>query len=165
MLPYFVATGHNLYAKSAHVYLQKMLHLQVTHPDVYADFADGHHVIRRSNRFWAGLSCDLVIEQTLMRSLKSIGGLTRGRGIGEEQRLVWALFMPTCASVNNWMQTFTGSLDVNDSEKHTKKSQKRAFLKTTETHLQLATSCTIGARSNQMTNLGLLYLARKQRKR
>ena len=29
----------------------------------------------------AGRGCDLVIEQTLLRSVKSTGGLTRGSGI------------------------------------------------------------------------------------
>ncbi|KAG7163747.1 hypothetical protein Hamer_G002985 [Homarus americanus] len=41
-------------------------------------FSRGFHVIRRSNQCWAGLSSDLVSEQTLMRSLKSSGGLTHG---------------------------------------------------------------------------------------
>ncbi|KAK7469717.1 hypothetical protein BaRGS_00036299 [Batillaria attramentaria] len=48
---------------------------------------NGHHVIRRSDRFWAGLSSDLIIEQVLMGSLKSTGGLTRGTGMGEEEHL------------------------------------------------------------------------------
>ena len=46
------------------------------------------HVIRRSDRFWAGFSSDLVIESVLMKSLKAIIGLTRGRGMSELQRLV-----------------------------------------------------------------------------
>ncbi len=50
-------------------------------PDVYRKFINGFHVIRRSDKFWSGLSSDLVIEQTLMRSLKSTGGLTRGSGM------------------------------------------------------------------------------------
>ena len=41
--------------------------------------------------YWAGLSTDLVIEQVLMRSIKSTGGLTRGRGMAEIQRLLWLL--------------------------------------------------------------------------
>ena len=64
MLPYFAASGHRLYAKSAYVYLQMMTALPETHPDV----------VRRSNRYWAGLSPDLIIEQVLMRSVKTHGG-------------------------------------------------------------------------------------------
>lgn len=36
-------------------------------------FYRGFHVIRRSNQYWAVLSSDRAIEQTLMRSLKSSG--------------------------------------------------------------------------------------------
>lgn len=41
------------------------------------------HVVRKSDRYWASLSTDLVIEQVLMRSLKNTGGLTRGSGLTE----------------------------------------------------------------------------------
>ncbi len=54
-----------------------------SHPDIHASFLNGYHVIRRSDRYWAGLSTDLVIEQVLMRSIKTVGGLTRGRGMTE----------------------------------------------------------------------------------
>ena len=50
---------------------------------VYSAFVNGFHVIRRSDRYWAGLSSDLVIEQVLIRSLKTTGGLTHGRGMSE----------------------------------------------------------------------------------
>ena len=77
MLPYFAAAGHNLYAKSAHIYLQTMGRLKDEHPIIYDFFNDGYHVVRRSDRFWAGLSSDLVIEQVLMRSVKATGGINR----------------------------------------------------------------------------------------
>ena len=51
MLPYFVAAGHNLYTQSVHIYLQQMLQLEVQHPDVYAFFSTGYHVIHRCDRF------------------------------------------------------------------------------------------------------------------
>ena len=79
------ATGHNLYAKSIHVYLQRMQKLPETNPEVYKSFMEGLHVVRRSDLLLVGLSTDLVIEQVLMRSLKSTGGLTRGRGMSEVQ--------------------------------------------------------------------------------
>ncbi|CAG2257195.1 unnamed protein product [Mytilus edulis] len=69
MLPYLAASRHNLYVKSSRVYLQQMENLKTTHPEVLAFLQSGHHVIRRSDKFWAGLSSDLVIEQVLMRSL------------------------------------------------------------------------------------------------
>ena len=69
MLPYFAASGHSLYAKSAYVYLQIMLRLPETHPDAHRKFMEGYHVVRRSDRFWAGLSTDLIIEQVLIRHM------------------------------------------------------------------------------------------------
>ena len=66
MLPYLAASGHN-YTKSTLIYLHQMSHLQDDHPEVYQHFQDGLHEIRRSDRYWAGLSSDLVIEQVLMR--------------------------------------------------------------------------------------------------
>ncbi|KAK6172757.1 hypothetical protein SNE40_016353 [Patella caerulea] len=107
MLPYFAAAGHNSYTKSVHIYLQQMIQVHAKHPDVYVFFNTGHHVIRRSDRFWAGLSADLVIEQVLMRSMKTTGGLTRGRGMAESQRTQWLLSMPACADVNGAMQDLT----------------------------------------------------------
>ena len=43
MLPYFAASGHSLYSKSAYVYLQIMLRLPETHPDAHRKFMEGYH--------------------------------------------------------------------------------------------------------------------------
>ena len=81
MLNLFAATAHVNYAKSARLYLQSMLELQTKYPWVYNNFQTlGYHTVRRNDRFWSGLWTDLIIEQVLMRSLKSRGGLTRGKG-------------------------------------------------------------------------------------
>ena len=59
--------------------------LQEERPDVDQTYQDGLHVVRRMDRYWAGLSADLVIEQVLMRSLKTTGSLAGGRGMSEAQ--------------------------------------------------------------------------------
>ena len=59
MLPFFGAAGHNLYLKSAYVYLQQMLNLPQTSPLVHEGFMQGNHVIRRSDRYWAGCQATL----------------------------------------------------------------------------------------------------------
>ena len=105
-LPIFAATGHYNYLKSAHLYLQNMQNLETKDPAVFRKFQDGFHVIRRSDKFWAGLGSDLVIEQTLMRSLKSTGCLTRGSGMSEEQRALWVLSSPVCSEYNDAMGDF-----------------------------------------------------------
>ena len=63
MLNLFAGTGHMNYVKSSRLYLQSMLELPHTHPWMHKKLSiDGFHVIRRSERFWAGLWPDLVIE-------------------------------------------------------------------------------------------------------
>ena len=124
MLPYLAVSGHNLYVKCARLYLQSMTDLRTDHLDVYRDFLSGLHVARRSDRFWAGLSIDLVIEQVLMRSLKISGGLTRGRGLTEQKRLIWLLSMPACAETNHTMQELTG-VQFNSGEQNKDMSKAR----------------------------------------
>ena len=124
MLPYLAASGHNLYTKYARVYLQQMTDLKAEHPDVQQRFDDGFHAIRRSDRQWAGLSSDLIIEQVMMRSLKTSGGLTRGRGMTEHQRLVWLLSMPACAEINQAMQELT-EVNYNSGEQNKDMSEAR----------------------------------------
>ena len=109
MLPYFASPGHYHYFKSTYLYLQTMYQLPMTHPNMYEHFQNGLHVIRRSDHFWAGLSTNLVIEQTLMCALKSSGGLTRGSGMTERQKAIWLLSMPVTAEINGAMQEFTGT--------------------------------------------------------
>ena len=103
MLPFIAASRHNLYTKSARIYVQRMCKVQVEHTYVYQRFGEGFHVVRRSDRLWAGLSVDLI-EQVLMRSMKTSGGLMRRRGMTEQQRLTCLLSMP-CKSWQGWTTT------------------------------------------------------------
>ena len=84
-----------------------MMDLENSHPDIYFQFLNGLHVVRRSDRKWAGLSSDYVIETCLMRNLKTAGGLTHGSGMTETQRNQWTLSMPVCAEVHNTIQEIT----------------------------------------------------------
>ena len=59
-----------------------------------------------------------------MRSLKTSGGLTRGRGLTETQRLIWILSTPSCAEINSAMQNFTG-VTFTTSEQHKETSHAR----------------------------------------
>ena len=88
MLPYVAASGHNLYTKSAQLHLQSVVLLQSEHPDVYQELIDGFHVVRRSDRKWAGLSTDLGIEQVLMRTIKTSEDSTKRRGMTEQKWLM-----------------------------------------------------------------------------
>lgn len=91
VLPFFHASGHFQYARCAHLYLQDMLQLQSQmNPREFELFAQqGYFTMRRSDAFWAGVWSDMIIEQTLMRSMKSSGGMTRGRGITDSTLAKW----------------------------------------------------------------------------
>ena len=132
MLPFFAASGHNLYAKSVWVYLNQMEGLADTHPDIAALFEKGFHVIRRTDNYWAGISSDLAIEQVLMRGIKTTGGLTRGRGMNECQRALWILSMPDCAAVNNAMQSVTAT-NFYSSDQHKEEGISRQKRDTKDT--------------------------------
>ena len=106
MMPYLSASGHNLYTKCIHVYLQQM-HLR--------NPSRGVQTLRprapRCTQIRSVLcrtSPDLVSEQVLMRSMKTSEGLSRGRGMTETQRLVWLMAHPVCTEVNNSMQQLSG---------------------------------------------------------
>ena len=64
---------------------RKISHILITH------HYDGHHVIRRNDRFWADLSTDLIIK-VVMRNFRTTDGLTRGSGMNKSARLVWLLW-------------------------------------------------------------------------
>ena len=149
ILPFFAASGHNLYAKSAYIYLQQMLQLADSHLEVYNFFRSGYHVVRRSDRYWSGLSLDLVVEQTLMKTMKTTGGLTRGHGMAESHRTQWLLSMPACSTVNAAMQklteadyvTSTKMLLQPDSQEMTRISEVSLTTYNTEIHLSVTTDC------------------------
>ena len=52
-----------------------------------------------------------------MRSMKTSGGLTRGRGMTDVQRTLWLLGSPICASFNESIQCLTG-VQFHTSEQH-----------------------------------------------
>ena len=59
-----------------------------------------------------------------MRSLKSRGGITRGRGITESVRVMWINTMHHCTSVHNAASTYTNTL-LRTSEQHVNLSSSR----------------------------------------
>ncbi len=71
-------------------------------------FVEEYHTVRRSERQWAGLWTDIVIEQIQIRSLKSGGGLTRGRGMIESVRQQWLYSTQACAAIHDAMTSLAG---------------------------------------------------------
>ena len=155
MLPYLAASDHALYAKSASIYLSSMANLPNDHPVVHQHFVEGlQHVARRNDRAWTGLSTDLTIEQVLMRSMKTSGGLTRDRGMTEQQILTWLLAMPACAEVNRAMQELSGAkYSTNEQNKETGKSRQRRDMKDTHTLLLTMSERNPFAESTYLRNI------------
>ena len=102
-----------------------MMDLQNDFPWLYKEFTKhGFHTVRRSERYWSGLWTDLVIEQVLMRSVKSRGGLTRGRGMTESVRLQWVHSAHRTGAVHEAVADFTG-LKTYNSEQHPELGKSR----------------------------------------
>lgn len=125
MLPYLAASGHYNYTKSLVLYLSKIEKLDDSHPHVYSKFIEGLFVLRRSDTYWAGIYSDLYIEQVLMRNIKAVGGLTRGRGFEQTTSLIWLMSSPACAEINRAMTEVTGLQDVKETVVHKDRSAAR----------------------------------------
>ncbi|XP_057307435.1 uncharacterized protein LOC130645457 [Hydractinia symbiolongicarpus] len=89
MLNLFAAMGHINYAKNAQLNLQQMVALQQKNP-------------------WHHQKFQLVIEQALMRSIKTRGGLTRGRGMKDDVRNLWVLSLNSSAFIYEAMTGVSG---------------------------------------------------------
>ena len=116
MLPYLVASGHNNYTKSILMYVQAMDQLEIDDQATFNALSSNHSA-RLSDRFYGGLSLDLIIEMVLMRNIKSSGGLTHGKGFSEVQRTIWFQAMPHLANIHRAMQQVTDT-SCTSSEQH-----------------------------------------------
>ena len=99
MINLFAACRHRNYAKCSRLYLQEMLSLSDTNPWLNKQFEDAYHAVRQTNRFWAGFWSDLIIEQTLMWSIKCTGGITRGRDFKDSLKNLWIMSISYSAAV------------------------------------------------------------------
>ena len=104
LLNLFAATCHIHYAKSARLYVLEMRKFPSTHPWLHQKFVEGYHTVRRRETLWAGLWTDIVIEQVLIRYLKSRVGLT----MTESVRQQWVYSMHACAAIHDAMTSLTG---------------------------------------------------------
>ena len=119
MLPHLHAAGHLHYAKSARLYLQQMESLEKSMPaDEYQLFTDkGYFTIRRLDSFWGGNFSDQTMEHFLMRTLKTSGEMTHGRGITDSTLTKWVHALPRRAPVCDALVQFT-VVYTGSSEQH-----------------------------------------------
>jgi len=126
MLPLFAAAGHRNYAKSVRLYLQLMSELDETHPWLFDQFVRGGHAVRRSDRYWAGLATDLIIEQTMMRTAKSRGGLTHGCGMTESVRIMWIKSLHRCATIHSSVLALINTDSDSQDTQHAEMGRSRS---------------------------------------
>ena len=136
MLNLLAATGHGNYSKCSRIYLQDMKMLPQTNPLLHSEFMKGNHSVRRTDKRWSGMSSDLAIETTQIRDAKATGGLTRGRGMKERVRLVWALSISECARVHRALMDLTDTnslveehVELRSFRRHTDFEDTQAFFK------------------------------------
>jgi hypothetical protein len=125
MINLFAATGHNNYTRCARLYVE-MLDLPTNNPWLYEQLVNGGHVARRSNKFWAGLSTDLTIEQSMMKALKGRGGLTRGRGVTESVRTTWVSTVHKSAAIHSALAELTDLQYIHEDMQHPELGKTRA---------------------------------------
>lgn len=73
----------------------------------YRQFTDdGFFTIRRSSKFYSGISSDMTIEQTYMRNIHSREGLTHGRTVTPAISAHWIMSIPLQILIANQLETF-----------------------------------------------------------
>lgn len=103
-----------------------MGNLPSDYPWLYEQYTQhGYHSVWCTDKAWAGLWTDLTIEQTMMRSVKSIGGLKRGRGMNESVRDLWVSTLHCCGEVEQAMHDVTKT-SRESSEQHVELGSSRS---------------------------------------
>ena len=115
MLPYIAAAGHDKYLLSILKYLQDIKSLC---PCLEKKYKEGCFTIcRNDNLFWSGTFTDQIIEQTLMRSGKTQGGLINITH-NDAARTKWLLSSHIVANYTEAIRDLTGINTGTWSEHH-----------------------------------------------
>jgi len=111
------------------------------HSAEYVKFFDkSNFTNRRTNQFWFGNFTDMTIEQTQMRSMKTIGDLTHGRGIIDSTLTIWVQDLPSAHDVCETLKKYCGVYMAN-SEQHVDSRPSR--ISRDESDLKKLLECTI----------------------
>ena len=85
---------------------------------------NGKHNISRSNRYWVGLWFDLVIEQIIMKLIKSRSELTTDKGMTEIVRHLWVHTNHACTAFHHGITNII-NLSLLSSEQHAEMGKTR----------------------------------------
>ncbi|XP_054259405.1 uncharacterized protein LOC128984141 [Macrosteles quadrilineatus] len=80
--------------------------------------------VRRSNKMWCGTFTDQTIEQSLMRSMKVEGGLTRSRDLSDSVAFRWLQGHTAMAHITEVVEDFC-VVKFGTSEQHTDSRESR----------------------------------------
>ncbi|KAJ8889647.1 hypothetical protein PR048_009147 [Dryococelus australis] len=83
-----------------------------------------YFTIKRTDKFWSGTWTDMIIEQYLICSMKSTGGLTHGRGLSSPTLSKWIKAIPAIVKVVDSLEKVAG-----------------VYSATTYQHVELRESC------------------------
>ena len=110
ILPQFFAMDRQNYARYLPVYLADMQKLELTHPEVYKEFAEGNHSISRSGQPFSQVSTDMALEQSINADSKSSGGVI---GISQSPSALerWFLTIHERASITSALKAMFGLQD------------------------------------------------------
>ena len=75
--------------------------------------------------FWATLWTGLTNQQTMMHFIKSLGGLTRGRGMDESTQNIWISTLHHCTAIERSMRKITKTV-YQTSEHHVELGKSRS---------------------------------------
>ena len=81
LLPLFAVFDQSIYLCLCSLYLEDMLKLEETAPEVYTQFLDGNLVVKRTPGLFKAVGADMCLEQIINRSQKCSSGI-----IGQTRR-------------------------------------------------------------------------------
>lgn len=135
MLSMFAVFDNVNYLRWASIYLEDMQRLPDIAPEVYAQFTNENFSIKRTSGKFRAVGGDQALEQTIIRSQKSISGII---GMTQQKEYVaeWEIIYHEMLSVSNLFRNVTGiKTSTYDSENPSHDHNSSRTLKTEE-HVQ-----------------------------
>ena len=102
MIPTIAAAGRGQYAKALRFTLEQFLKFSVNTKAFF--YCAKYHTVKYTWNEWCGIWSDLCIKQTLMRWVKSIGGLVGGCMRTESYQKLWLLTISKFAAIHQLLE-------------------------------------------------------------
>lgn len=104
--PIFHVFDHTHYVRYSGVYLQDMMSLADTAPEIYENFQKGYFTVKRKDVPFTSVATDQALEQTINRAQKSSSGII---GSTKKKQFVaaWELIFHEMLAINNLLEEIT----------------------------------------------------------